>query len=61
MMDDAIRFALRDSHVHRIDDELCFLFVAHGPANDATTEGIEHHSKIQKARPGRHISDIGNL
>ena len=31
MMNDAIRFALRDSHVHRVDDQLRFLIIALGP------------------------------
>ena len=41
MMNDAIRLALRHGHVHRVDDEMCLLIVAHGPANDAAAKGIQ--------------------
>ena len=58
MVDHAVRFALRDRHVHRVDDQLRFLGVAHRPTDDAAAVGIQHNGKIQKARPGWHLSDV---
>lgn len=40
VVNDAVGLALCYRHIHRVDDKLCFLIVAHGPTDDATIEGI---------------------
>src|SRR5262249_53933272 len=54
------RLALGYGHVQRGQDQLCPEMRLHRPAHDASTPGIENDGQIQKARPGRHIGDVGN-
>ena len=42
MMNDAVGFALCHRYVHRVDDKLRLLIIAHSPAYDAPTEGIQN-------------------
>tara|TARA_R110002110_G_scaffold9321_4_gene45976 strand:- start:6707 stop:7249 length:543 start_codon:yes stop_codon:yes gene_type:complete len=58
MMDDAIGFARRDRHVHRIEHQLRSLPSAHGSADHTAAEGIQHDRQIEKACPGRHEGSL---
>jgi hypothetical protein len=59
-MDHGGRPALAEGHVERFEDYFRTQMGSHGPARDAAAESIEHHGQVEKARPGRNVSDIGN-
>src|SRR5262245_42899675 len=52
------RVPLRERHVEGSEDELGAQMRFHGPTDDATTPGIEHHGEIQDAGPRRDISNV---
>ena len=52
--------ALAKGHVERFEDQFGAQMSGHGPAHDAAAESVEHHRQVEKARPGRNVSDIGN-
>ena len=58
MVNDALRFALRDRHVHRVDDKLRLEIMPHCPADDPSREGIEHDGQVDEARPGRDVCNV---
>ena len=46
-------------HVEGVCDQFASQVVGHGPADDATAEGVYDYREIEEARIGRHIGDIG--
>ena len=58
VMDDAGGLSLAQRHVERVRHEPRAQIAAHGPAENAAAEGIEHDRHIQEARPGRHIRSL---
>lgn len=56
----APRSSLVQCHVERVEHELGPEVCRHGPADDPTTERIEHCREIQKACPRRHVHDVGD-
>src|SRR5882724_5613573 len=58
MVNDVRRPALGDGHVERLQDELGAEVRRHGPADDATTPGVEHDSEIEKPGPCRDVRDV---
>ena len=47
-------------HVEGVCDQFASQVVGHGPADDATAEGVYDHREIEEARMGRHVSDVGD-
>ncbi len=60
VMDHARRPPLPQRHVERLEYQFGTQIGLHRPAHDAPTERIEHHREIEKARPVRHVRDIGD-
>src|SRR5271167_2095714 len=60
MMDAPGRTALSERHVERLEHQLGAQIDLHCPAHDLAAEGVEHHRQIEKAGPGRNVSDIGH-
>ena len=60
MMDHRLRPPLRDRHVQCRQNQLRTQMRLHRPANHASRIHIEHHRQIQKTRPGRDETDIGD-
>ncbi len=54
------RPSLTDRHVERLQDELGAKMIGHGPAHDATAEGIQHDGQVDEAGRGRHEGDVGD-
>jgi hypothetical protein len=52
--------ALAKGHVERFQDQCRAQMSGHGPADDAAAESVEDHCQVEKARPGRDISDVGD-
>ena len=59
-MDHACGPPRRERHVQSVEHQLRGERGGHRPADDAATVRIEHDSKIEKPRPGRNVSDIGD-
>ena len=59
-MDHACGAPCHQRHVQSIKHQLRGERGGHRPADDAAAEGVEHHSKIEKAGPGRNVGDIGH-
>ena len=59
-MDHGGRPALAKGHVERLENQFGAQMSGHGPADDTAAESVEHHRQVEKARPGRDISDIGD-
>ncbi len=53
-----LRFAAGDCHVERVYDQFGAQMICHRPADDPTTEDIEHDRQIEKAHPRRNIGDV---
>jgi len=60
VMDHVDGAPLRQCHVQGIEHELGFKIMAHGPADDAPREGIQHNGQVQEPGPGRDIGDVGH-
>jgi len=54
------RFAAKDGHLERADDQLFAHMVGHRPADDATAEDVENDGELQEAAPRRNVSDVGD-
>ena len=59
-MDHADGASLRQGHVQSIKHELGFQSVAHRPADDPATVGIQHDGQVQEPGPGWDIGDVGH-
>ena len=60
MMDHILGFALSDSHVEGVHNQLSPQVVLHGPSDDPATEHVEHDGQIQKPAHRRHVGDVGH-
>ena len=60
MVDDSRRWlATGHRHPERVDDQLGLEVIAHRPADDAATVGVEHDREKQPALTGRQVGDVG--
>src|SRR4029079_16593496 len=57
MMDDLAGSALCIGHFQRLQHQLTAQMILHRPPDHTTTEGIDHHSQMQEAGPGRNVGD----
>ena len=57
-MDHTLRPPCLKRHVQRVEHQLAGKCRRHRPADDAAAVSVEHHREIQKAGPGRYISDV---
>jgi hypothetical protein len=60
VVDDLTWPPLAYRHLERIQHELGAQMIGHGPTDDPTAEGIEHHSEVEEARGGGHEGDVGD-
>jgi len=54
------RPAHRDRHVDGVDNEVGTHVAGERPADDPTTEDVEHGGEVAEPDPGRNICDVGN-
>ena len=52
--------ALAKRHVERLKNQFGTQMGGHGPADNTPAEGVEHHRQVEKARPGRDVSNVGH-
>src|SRR5215207_7114171 len=57
VVDDLTWPPLAYRHLERIQHEFGAQMIGHGPTDDPTAEGIEHHSEVEEARGGGHEGD----
>ena len=58
MMNHAGWAALVKRQVERLEDQFSAQMGRHRPADDPAAEDIHHHRQVEKAGPGRDVSDI---
>jgi len=51
---------LPNRHLQRTEDQLGPQMVGHGPADDATAEGIQNDAEVERAGRGGNEDDVGN-
>ena len=61
MMDDIGRLPLVQCHVQSIEHKLGAQMSCHRPADDPPSAHVENDREEQKACPGRHESDVGDV
>ena len=60
VMNDAVRFPLRDGHVQRGQYQVGRHVFADRPADDPPTPYVEHDGQKDEAGPGRHVGHVGD-
>lgn len=60
VMDDALGPTLDHRHLERVQHQVRLEVRGHGPAHDPPAVHVQDHREEQKARPGRHIGDVGH-
>ena len=60
VMDDAVRPALTDRHLQRVQHQFGRQMVGHRPADNLAAPGIQNHCEIEKTARRRHEGDVGN-